>query len=259
MVRDAEHRPDRADASCPDEVTPTKDDQDARRHTREQPIRTREGWIKLADEFLKNESSDTRAGVDRCQYEKRLEHDRKVIPIRHQSAHAGNACENLRHADGKRNGTTRPALHALANVGGEIWQIHDGILRLDLGYILRDRRVDCEVITWKHGGRRDQSHQSDDTFHEHRAIPERTDVGFTGNHFWHRARCNERMESRYRATCDRDECERKHRSRYDRTTAGCVLRQSRHFEVGVHEEDADDERQDRRDFHEGAEIIAWCE
>ena len=52
---------------------------------------SRERLPDAADEFLQQEPADARAGVDRRQDEERLEHDREVIPVGHQAAHAGDA------------------------------------------------------------------------------------------------------------------------------------------------------------------------
>ena len=60
--------------------------------------------------------ADTRAGVDRGQDEERLEHDREVIPVRHQPAHAGQAAEDVGHADGQRDGAAGPVRDVLADL-----------------------------------------------------------------------------------------------------------------------------------------------
>ena len=65
--------------------------------------RVAERRVDAAKELLQQEAADARAGVDRRQDEQRLEHDREVIPVRHQAAHARQCREDLRHADGQRH------------------------------------------------------------------------------------------------------------------------------------------------------------
>ena len=56
----------------------------------------------MSAEFLHHEAADARAGVEHGEDEKRLEHDREVIPDAEQAFAADRAAENLRHADGER-------------------------------------------------------------------------------------------------------------------------------------------------------------
>ena len=65
---------------------------------------------KLADK----ESGHTCPRIDRGEDEQRLEHDREVIPILHQSAETGNAVENLRDAECERHRAARAAANFLA-------------------------------------------------------------------------------------------------------------------------------------------------
>ena len=97
MIGNAEHWPNCADASRPDEVAPAEHNKQTCGHIRKEPIRSSEWRIKLPDELLDNESRHASPGIDRRQNEECLEHDGEVIPIGHQSAHAGYSSKDLRH------------------------------------------------------------------------------------------------------------------------------------------------------------------
>ncbi len=94
---------------------------------------------------------------------------------------------------------------ALADRGLELRQVdgRDAKLREHRG-----RRVDGEVVAREHRGRGDQGDDADEALHQHRAVPDRADVGFAIDHLRRRPRRDERVESGDRAARDGDERER---------------------------------------------------
>ena len=68
-----------------------------------------------------------------------------MIPVGHQAAHAGQAAENLRHADGERHGAARPARDHFADLRLQLGQVHDRETET-IEHLLR--RVDRVVVAW---------------------------------------------------------------------------------------------------------------
>ena len=101
LIRDAEHGPDRANRSGENEIAPREHDEQARDDGAGHPIGLFERLVNFAERFLHEKARDARAGIDRGENEQGLEHDGEVIPIRHQTFHAGQGRENLRDADGQ--------------------------------------------------------------------------------------------------------------------------------------------------------------
>src|SRR4029453_3288752 len=72
----------------PDEIGPREHDQQRRNDRSRDPLLLRYRVVELPEEFLHQESCDARVRVDRGEDKERLEHDREVIPVVHQPAHA---------------------------------------------------------------------------------------------------------------------------------------------------------------------------
>ena len=91
----------------PDEVAPAEHDDrrggDRGRHR----VGARERLVDAAAELLQEEPADARARIDGRQDEERLEHDREVVPVGHQPAHARQPAEDVGHADGEGHRAAR--------------------------------------------------------------------------------------------------------------------------------------------------------
>ena len=180
--------------------------------------------------FLDEESRDARPGVDRREDEQRLEHDGEVVPVVHQPAHAGQAGEDLRDADGERYGAARPPRDASPTAASSSGRLTIGMPRFAN---VAGGGVDGEVVAGMHGRGGDQRHDADEPFHQHRAVADRPDVGLPVDHLRRGARRDQRMEAGDRAARNRDEGERENRPRDDRPAAAGELAERRHCRVGL--------------------------
>ena len=90
----------------------------------------------------------------------------------------------------------------------------------------------------------DERHDADHALAEHRAVADRPDVAFLVDHLRRRPGGDERVEAGNRAAGDRDEHEREERPGNDRAAAADELGERRRLQLGVDDDDADD--QERR-------------
>ena len=169
LVRDAEQRPQRIDAARPDEVTPGQHHHRRGRDRARHPVRIAPRLPHAPAGFLQQEPAHARPRIDRRENEDRFEHDGEVVPVVHQASHAGNVREDLRHAEGERDGASRPADDVLADLRLKVDEIDHWHVQ---GREDRRRRVDGKVVARMKRGGGDQRHHADEAFEQHRGVPD---------------------------------------------------------------------------------------
>src|ERR1700684_515166 len=131
-------------------------------------------------------------------------------------------------------------------------------MQAKLGVNVR-RNVDREIISREHRARGDQGENTDERFGHHSAVANHASVRLFVNHLRSCAGAHQRVESRNSAAGYGDEKERKKRSFDNWAAAMDVWRYGRELNVGMNEQNSDNQNSDRPELHVGREIIARFE
>ena len=118
------------------------------------------------------------------------------------------------------------------------------------------RGVHREVETRFDNRGRNQRHDCNKGFHQHRAVANKAGIGFVGQQLRRGAGGDQRVEAGDRAAGDGDKQEREQRAFPQRTGTINVLGHCRHFQVRVEDNDPQRQADDYADFQEGGQIIA---
>ncbi len=131
-------------------------------------------------------------------------------------------------------------------------------MQAELGENVRSG-VDGEIVAGIHRASGDQREHADQRLSHHGAVADEARVGFLVEHFRGGAGGDQRVESGNRAAGDGDEQEREQLALDDGAAAVDEVREGRKPDVGMNEEDTDDQHGDRAQLHVGGEIIARFE
>ncbi len=170
--------------------------------------------------------------------------------------------ENLRHADGQRGRAAGAAKQCfLADLAGQPVHLLDGHWKTERRHPGHGRRrlafhVHAQIDARVQRARGDDGHDGHERFEAHRAVADGPRIALARDELGRCAAGDERVKARNRAARDGDEAERKDFSGHDQAGTVGELRQRGHFQIGQHQQNAEREREDRAEFHEGAEIIA---
>ena len=146
----------------------------------------------LSPVFLKEEPGHTGSSVDGGKDEKRFKHDGKVVPERHQRAHARDAGEDLRKPHGKRDCPTWTAGNNLPHFPGQFSKI-DG-MHSKRSKLLRSQ-IDGGVVGGFQRAGRNEGDDPDHSLHQHRTVANHPRIGFFIEHLRSRPGGDERMVS----------------------------------------------------------------
>src|SRR5580700_6899203 len=128
-------------------------------------------------------------------------------------------------------------------------------MQAKLGVNVR-RNVDGEIISGEHRASSNQGEDADQGFGHHSAVADHASVCLLVDHFRSCAGTYQRMKSGNSAASDGDEKERKKRAFDDGASAVDVWGYGRELDLGMDEQNTDDQNGDGAELHIGGEIIA---